>query len=308
MSGFNMPHLIRQVDLFTIKLFLAAAEERQIGRAAARENIAPSAATKRIQDLEQIAGVRLFDRNPKGVELSAAGKVLARHFAAILGSLEALRSEMGAFSEGVQGHVRIASTASIVIQFLARELGEFARNFPLVQMDLRDDSNPNVVRAVLSGDADVGVFVASEDLALSGLDCVEYRSDRLVAVAPRGHPLSGQETVSLDALCNADLISIGTGTSLMAAARAAAKKRGQEFQPKFRVHSAEAARSLVHAGLGVAVQPECMLSIEDHERLAILAIDEPWARRSLQIGTQGGRPQTAAAKALVKLLLDRPTP
>ena len=75
---FNRLHLIRQVDLFTLRLFLSAIEEQQIGRAAIRENIAASTATKRIQDLEEIAGVRLLERTPKGVSASPAGAVLAR--------------------------------------------------------------------------------------------------------------------------------------------------------------------------------------------------------------------------------------
>ncbi|MGE4243128.1 LysR family transcriptional regulator [Ramlibacter sp.] len=297
MSGFNKLHLIRQVDLFTIKLFLSAAEEKQIGRAAARENIAPSAATKRIQDLEQIAGVRLFDRSPRGVELSAAGQVLAKHFADILHSLEALRGDMSEFTDGVAGRVSIASTASIVIQFLAREIGEFTRDFPLVDIDLRDESNPNVVRAVLSGDADIGVFVAGDDVALDGIESIEYRSDRLVAVVPRGHPLADEKSVTIEQLAKEKLIALGAGTSLMASVRTAARRAGQELQPKFRVNSVEAARSLVYAGVGVTVQPECMLSNEDRERLAIVTLDEPWARRSLQIGTLRGRAQTPAARA-----------
>ena len=67
MSGLTIHALVRRVDLFSLKLFLTAIEEGQIGRAAAREYIAPSAATKRIQDLEDLAGVKLFDRNAKGV-------------------------------------------------------------------------------------------------------------------------------------------------------------------------------------------------------------------------------------------------
>jgi len=68
----------------------------------------------------------------------------------------------------------------------------------------------------------------------------------------------------------------------------------------------EAARSLVRAGLGVTVQPECMLSLEDCDQLATVALDGDWARRSHCIGTLRGRVLTTAAKALIEQLMDRP--
>ena len=100
MSGtFNKVHLIRQVDLFTLKLFLSVVEEGQVGRAAARENIAASAATKRVQDLEEIVGVPLFDRNPRGVIPTAAGLVLARHLTQVFGTFEDIRRDISEFTE-----------------------------------------------------------------------------------------------------------------------------------------------------------------------------------------------------------------
>ncbi len=71
-----LPVFLRRVDLFTLRLFLAAIDEGRIGRAAEREHIVPSAATRRIQDLEELAGLQLFERNPRGVAPSAAGRVV----------------------------------------------------------------------------------------------------------------------------------------------------------------------------------------------------------------------------------------
>ena len=89
--------LVRRVDLFTLNLFLAAIEEGQICRAAAREHIAPSAATRRIQELEEIVGVRLVDRTAKGVVPSQAGLALSRHIRVLLGTLDDIRRDLTAF-------------------------------------------------------------------------------------------------------------------------------------------------------------------------------------------------------------------
>ncbi len=99
MSTFNRLHLIRQVDLFTLRIFLSAVEEGQLSLAAVRENVSASTATKRIHDLEGIAGLPLLERGPKGVAPTPAGTVLAHHVQAIFDRLDRVRSEIAEFSE-----------------------------------------------------------------------------------------------------------------------------------------------------------------------------------------------------------------
>jgi DNA-binding transcriptional LysR family regulator len=294
--------LIRKVDMLTFRLFLSAIEERQIGRAAAIENIAPSAATKRIHDLEELVGLKLLERNPKGVVPSKAGLVLARQLKALFANLEDMRRELSECTEGVRGHVRVAATGAIIIQHLARELGEFTRNFPFIDVEIFDDVNPAVVRAVKNGDVDFAVFIATPDLDRSDLSTVSYRTDELVAVYPIGHAFSEKTSVTLADLLQERLIGIRPTTSLMSQISNAAREIGRKFEPRYSVAGVEAARSLVEAGLGVTIQPECMLSIEDFERVAIVSIAEPWARRRFEIATKKDRALSAAARLLIKQL------
>ena len=67
MNNLTIESLVRRVDVFTLKLFMTAIEEGQIGRAAFREHVVPSAATRRFQDLEDLIGMKLFDRSSRGM-------------------------------------------------------------------------------------------------------------------------------------------------------------------------------------------------------------------------------------------------
>jgi len=300
---FNRIHLIRQVDLFTLKLFLSAVEEQQIGRAAIRENIAASTATKRIQDLEDIAGIRLLERTPRGVVPSPAGEVLVRHLRSIFGQIEDMRAEITGFSEGVRGDVTISSARSIIAPFLAHELGEFSRQHPGVELILREVDNAEIVHSVLHGEADIGVFAAAPGLELTGATVAPYRNDRLVALVPRGHPLEHRSSVSFADLHAENLIPI---RALLAAFQNAARRIGREYEPRFSVRSAGVAISLVEAGLGVTVTPECLVGREASERVAMLEFSEPWANRIISIATAEGRKPSSAARALIDQLLERP--
>lgn len=208
MSTFNRLHLIRQVDLFTLKLFVSAVEEQQIGLAAIRENIAASTATKRIQDLEDIAGVKLLERGPKGVSPSPAGAVLLRYIRKIFDDLDDMRSEIASFTDGMQGELTIASARSIIVPFLSREVGEFSREYPLVELVMQELENAEIVQAVVRGEADVGVFAATHELDLGGVDVTPYREDRLIAVVPKGHRLSEQASVTFKDLLPENVIAV----------------------------------------------------------------------------------------------------
>ncbi|MFJ4031354.1 LysR family transcriptional regulator [Streptomyces griseoluteus] len=303
MGTFNRLHLIRQMDLFTLRLFLSAIEERQIGRAAVRENIVASTATKRIQILEHIAGVQLLERGPRGVVPTPAGAVVARYARQIMDSLEDMRSEITEFTEGVRGDLAIASARTVFVPFLARELGEYGREHPLVRLAVHDVENVEIVPQVVQGEADIGVFAAAYDLDLDGVDVTPYRQDRLVALVPRGHWLSKRPGVTFQDLLPENLIAV---PSMLGAYRAAARRIEEEFEPDYTVRSAGVAISLVRAGLGVTVQPECLVTREVRAGTAVLELAEPWAVRRVHLATARGRTLSPAARGLVRQLLDRP--
>jgi DNA-binding transcriptional LysR family regulator len=302
MSVLTLRTLIRRVDLFTLKLFLATIEEGQIGRAAAREHIAPSAATKRIQDLEDVTGTRLFDRSRRGVAPSAAGLVLARHIRTILATLDDMRLELAAFTDGIRGHIAIAAPGLLIVQFLAREIAEFTRQFPQVEVELHQESNPGALQSLLSGEVDLAVYSRNLDANYDGIESIECRTDRLVAIVPAGHPLAGRGSMTLEMLVEQDLIGLGPSTSVMTNLRHAARQIGREPRVKFTVSSIEAARSLVGAGLGVGLQPGSMLFLDEHDRVATVPIEGTWAERSYLAAKLVGKSLTPAAEALMEQL------
>ena len=77
---------------------------------------------------------------------------------------------------------------------------------------------------------------------------------------------------------------------------------GEEFKLKFPVRSAEVTISLVQAGLGVSILPECHLGRDIDARISVLEFAEPWARRMISIATARGRILSSAARVLLRQL------
>ena len=300
---FNRLHFIRQTDLFTLRLFLSAVEEQQIGRAALRENIAASTATKRIQDFEEIAGVPLLERTPKGVVATAAGEVIARYVRKLFADMDEMRAEITAFSEGLRGEVFVASARSIFVPLLTRELGAFARDFPQVTLVLREMENAAIVQAVAQGQVDIGVFAVAPDLNLAQVDVQPYRTDHMVAVVPEANALAGRASVSFADLMEQDLIVV---SAMQPAFAKAARKLGREYKPKYAVVSPGVAISLAQERLGVTVQPECEVIQGRLDGVVVIPMTDPWARRIVQIATPRERNLSPAARTLLEQLQSRP--
>jgi DNA-binding transcriptional LysR family regulator len=306
-AQFNLNSLIRRVDLLTLRLFLTIEEEGRLGRSAVRENIAPSAVTKRIQDFEDEIGVKLFYRERDGVVLTPAGRVVARHVRRIFDTLDMLRREIADFADGVRGHLRVSVTDAAIIEQVSEAIGAFSRQFPLVNVELREDTNRNVLRAAMTGAVEIAVYWATSDLTEDGVETFPFRTDRLMVLVPHDHARAGRDSLSFADIFEEDLVLPPEMLTLVGALSGVADRFDRDVSWKYRVTTKEAARSLVGAGLGLTIQPEQPSRSEAMAGIKSIPLAEEWAIRQLRIAVPRRKPLTQAAQALLdQLLAGRP--
>jgi DNA-binding transcriptional LysR family regulator len=106
----------RHLDPVTLRLFVAACEERNIARAAAREALVPSAVSKRIAAVEAAIGSPLLVRGRRGIEPTPAGEVLLRQAREVLSALARTEAELTEFAAGLQGSVRVLASVSALAE------------------------------------------------------------------------------------------------------------------------------------------------------------------------------------------------
>ena len=102
-------------DLTTLRMFLAVYRQGNMTKAAEREHIAPSAISKRIQDLELAIGAPLFYRHARGMTATPAGEALARHTAELFDDVNRMAAELSVFSAGEEGQARIHAHQSAAV-------------------------------------------------------------------------------------------------------------------------------------------------------------------------------------------------
>lgn len=295
-----------RLDLLTFRVFLSVVEEGNIARASEREHIAASAISKRIQDLETELGVRLLYRHVKGVTPTAAGDALTRHLRSLFAILDRIKGELSEHAEGDRGRVIVHANGSAIVEFLAADLRTFSEAHPAVQVDLHEQLSPAVVRAVHEGIADLGIY----DSAVAtppDLEVRPYRTDRLLAVLPKGHVLAGRESLRFEELLDYELISSHEGSSIAWRLARAAQELNRPIRAALAVGSNEVVRCMVDAGRGIAILPEGFVT--PYERLLAIRgvpLADRWATRQLSICLRDPAGLTTAARRLLALLEDGP--
>lgn len=287
-----------RIDSYSLRLLVAAIREGSISRAAARENIAPSALSRRISDLERMLGVPLLARRARGVEATEAGRVAASLAERIEDDLESLAHQVKVQDREVGGTVRLFANTSSVIGFLPERLKAFVGRYPAVRIVLRECQSADVLQACLDGTADLGLCAGA---AMRGsLDSWHFVRDPLMVVMPRGHELARVRTVRFAAVLEHPLIGVQSGGAVDRLLHDRALKAGRRMRFAVSVSSVDAVCRMVEAGLGIAVIPTSAASAyAGARRFVRKPLAEPWADRELRLYAPRKAPRSRAAAALI---------
>jgi DNA-binding transcriptional LysR family regulator len=185
------------MELRHLRYFVGVGEEQHFGRAAARLHVAQPALSRQIQDLEREIGFPLFDRLPRGVRLSAAGKLFLSDARRILQDVDEAKRRAERIALGKAGTLRIGIATAVSWHGLVVDsFRESRRRQPDVELELHHLLSVHQVEAILSGRLDAG-FVASLTPWHKDLAHWEFAQDRMLLAVPKGHHLTKREGIRL---------------------------------------------------------------------------------------------------------------
>lgn len=281
-SEWNSDYGIRGLSFESIRLFLIAYEEGNLTRAAERSNIALSAITKRMQNLEHLLQTPLFERHARGISATPAGDEFAYHVRDILNRLNFARQAIGEFASGIRGRIRISATPSAIVGGLADSIVQFSREHPEIEIDLKESSSWSIIPDIESGRSDLGLNMSVFDIP-TGMTALTYRQVDLVAAVAEGHPLASLPSVTFADLLEYEHISLGERSTLRSYCIKQAQEIGREFRYRT-VSSFDVLRSMISAGFGIGIIPEMMArSLHGKTRIVSIPVSESWARRYVRI-------------------------
>jgi DNA-binding transcriptional LysR family regulator len=290
-------------DLTDLRLFLHIVEAENITHGAERAGLALPSASARIRGMEEVSGVLLLDRNPRGVRVTPAGEALAHHARIVLGQLEQMRGDLRQYAQGLRGHVRVLSITA-ALAYLPAALQRFLAAHPAIDIDLEEKPSPEIVAAIAGGLADLGIAADTADMG--SLETRPFVRDRLVLIASHGHPLGARESVALRDVLDEPFIGLPHGSALQEHLTGHAARERRPFKLRVRLGSFEAICAMAEAGVGLAIVPEAAARKYQHgTTVRMVALSDSWARRGLLICTRRFDALPEHARQLIDVLMDR---
>jgi DNA-binding transcriptional LysR family regulator len=294
--------MARRLDPYSLQLFVAAADEGSIARAAEKEHISPSALSRRIADLEHAFGLPLFVRSAHGIALTDAGRVAYERARQFEIGLESLLRDVQCMSGVVSGRVRLFANASSIIGFLPERLKAFSAAYPQVSIELQERLSGQIVRACLDDLADAGVC-AVEDVP-SGLDVWHFAYDPLMVVLPRSHELSAEPELRFRQVVAHPLVCVQPGGALDRLLHERADAADLQLMVAVTVNSFDAVCRMVEVGLGIAiVTKSAATAYAGSNQFERRLLQEPWAQqRELRLMALRKSPRPNPVEALLESL------
>src|SRR5690606_24584218 len=192
-----------------LQYFVAVAEQGSVSRAAQILSISQSAVTEAIKELEGDLGVELFERHPRGLNITHKGHQFLRHAKKILADVSDARRAFYAADTAIEaGRLQLGVTSLVAGYVLSDLLARYRRAYPSVEVSAIEDNGDYLEHLLVGGKLDVAVMVTSnlrDRMALQS-EILEVSTYRLWL--PLGHRLASAEIIGIGDIAGEDRKSV----------------------------------------------------------------------------------------------------
>ena len=205
---------LSRIRLRHLSCFVAVAQERTLARAAQRLHLSQPAVSKTLSELEAMAGRRLVERGRAGAQLTQAGEQFLRYALDVTQALESAAAALTRTGTPRIPVVQVCALPTVAGGLLAQAIARLRQRRPHAGVEVRTASNPELLAALKSGEADFAVGRMAEPAMMQGVSFELLYAESLVVVTRPQHPLlaSAGRTVSPFALLGYPLVIPGAGT------------------------------------------------------------------------------------------------
>jgi DNA-binding transcriptional LysR family regulator len=171
-----------------------------IMQAAQAANLTQPAASKLLGDLEHALGVPLFERQPRGVEPTAYGKVLIRRAGVALAEMDAAHQEMMELASGLRGDVAIGSILTPSTTLVPAAVTLLKQRHAGVNVSIEIDSSKALVECLRNGDLDIVIGRVTDSTRANELHFEPVSNEPHCLAVRAGHPLLAAGEIGLPEL------------------------------------------------------------------------------------------------------------
>jgi DNA-binding transcriptional LysR family regulator len=294
------------LDVRRLRVLQAFAREGTIAGAAQVLSYTPSAVSQQLSGLERDAGVALFRRAGRRLQLTDAGRMLVTHAADVLDRIEQAEAELAAHAGEIRGTVRIAGFQLATLALVLPALAVLRNDHPGLRVEVVGAEAETSLPLVRAGRLDLAI---AEEYAHAPrprepqLERIYLPPDDMLLVLPATHPAAAAQTpVSLPSLHDLAWATADEGTAYADMFVRLCRSVG-EFEPdvRFRDNDFRVLLALAAAGHAATILPALGRPHRD-DRVAVRTLTDGAFPRSIFLAVRAADRARPAIAALVDIL------
>ena len=283
------------MEIHQLRYFVAVAEEGNFSHAAEREHVSQPSLSQQIHKLEEELNQQLFDRLPRAVVLTEAGRCLLTYARQILTGIADARQAVAELEHEVAGKLAVGAIPSIALYILPRLIGSFQRSYPKVTFELFEDTTDKLAQQLEDGTLDLVIASGSEEIP--NLTRHSLGREPLLLLVPEKHRLARRKSIKWSDLASEKFLLLHEQHSLSIQVRRLLASH--HLRPELVLQGAQLVTiaGMVAAGLGVTVIPRMMVETEFVKGCVAVPFARPVPTRELTLLRNLFRAESKAAAA-----------
>jgi LysR family nitrogen assimilation transcriptional regulator len=237
------------MDLKGLRYFVHVADVGSVSAAARDLGIVQPALSRHIQRIEDEAGVQLFSRLPRGMELTAAGREFVEHCRQICEHVALAKAALGTKGSPPGGHLALGIPSSLAAILVPNLVGKICDRFPKITVTVIEGTNQQLYGDLLAGRLDIAIL--NSPPVSSSVKVVFSTEEKIVLLSPP-EQFGAKRFYTLDELVKTPLI---TTREIRTIVNEQISARGKVLDVQWEISSIEGIRRLVLAGTGCALAP-----------------------------------------------------
>lgn len=288
------------MEIHQLTYFVAVAETGSFSRAAERCNVAQPSLSQQIQKLEQELGEPLFDRLPRKVVLTDAGRMLLPRAINILSDLHDIKHTLNQNIDSGHGLLSVGFIPTIAPFVLPRVIKRFSQEFPNARLSVQEDLTEAIVHGLLDGKLDVGI--TSMPIHHRLIRTQELLTEPLLVASSKDNDFISRASIHVKDLDKFPFIALSEMHCLGEQVQSFCHRQDLELKIVCDTSQLTTVKNCVEIGLGVSLVPRALAVSDTSQLVKYRPLNGATPQRKIAATTHAERTQSFLAKKFIEIV------
>jgi LysR family transcriptional regulator, hydrogen peroxide-inducible genes activator len=288
------------MEIHQLTYFVAVAETGSFSRAAERCNIAQPSLSQQVMKLEQELGAPLFDRLPRKVVLTDAGRMLLPRAISILGDLQDIKHTLNQNMDAGHGSLHVGFIPTIAPFVLPRVIKRFSQELPNARLTVQEDLTEAIVRNLLDGKLDVGI--TSMPILHRLIRTEELLTEPLLVASSKQNDCITRTTINVKELDEFPFIALSEMHCLGEQVQSFCHRQNLELKIVCDTSQLTTVKNCVEIGLGVSLVPRALALSDTSKQVNYRPLNGAAPQRKIAAASHAERTQSFLAKKFIEIV------